>query len=67
MSVFSKPCLKWNISKFIHVDAVAEYAIALLLATSRRIPEGLEAATNGEWSTWKIMWMCGPSTLINQF
>ena len=33
--------------------------MSLLLAATRRIPEGIEAAKNGEWSTWKIMWMCG--------
>lgn len=42
-------------------DAVAEYAIAVLLALARRIPEGIQAARSGEWSTWKIMWMCGKS------
>ncbi len=53
--------MKLNENCFGCILTHAEYAIALLLATSRRIPEGLEAATNGEWSTWKIMWMCGPS------
>lgn len=46
---------------FSNIDAVAEYALASLLAVSRRIPEGIEAAKNGEWSTWQIMWMCGKS------
>jgi lactate dehydrogenase-like 2-hydroxyacid dehydrogenase len=39
--------------------------MTLLLTASRRIPEGLEAAKNGEWSTWKIMWMCGPGIIFN--
>lgn len=40
-------------------DATAELTIALLLATSRRIPEGIRAVKSGEWGTWKPMWLCG--------
>jgi lactate dehydrogenase-like 2-hydroxyacid dehydrogenase len=40
-------------------DATAEFAVALLLTTIRRIPEAIIAAKSGEWSSWKISWMCG--------
>ncbi|XP_029918647.1 glyoxylate reductase/hydroxypyruvate reductase [Myripristis murdjan] len=40
-------------------DATAELTVALLLATSRRIPEGVEEVKNGGWSTWKPLWLCG--------
>lgn len=41
--------------------ATAEFAVALLLNATRRLSEGLEAAKNGEWTTWQIMWLCGRS------
>uniref|UniRef100_A0A3Q3LJE6 Glyoxylate reductase/hydroxypyruvate reductase n=1 Tax=Mastacembelus armatus TaxID=205130 RepID=A0A3Q3LJE6_9TELE len=40
-------------------DATAELTVALLLATARRIPEGLEEVKNGGWSSWKPFWLCG--------
>ena len=40
-------------------DATAELTLGLLLNTTRRINEAVPAAKNGEWSTWKILWMCG--------
>ncbi|XP_005999961.3 glyoxylate reductase/hydroxypyruvate reductase isoform X2 [Latimeria chalumnae] len=40
-------------------DATAELTVALLLATSRRIPEAVGEVKNGGWSTWKPLWMCG--------
>uniref|UniRef100_UPI003AAE6701 glyoxylate reductase/hydroxypyruvate reductase n=1 Tax=Centroberyx gerrardi TaxID=166262 RepID=UPI003AAE6701 len=40
-------------------DATAELTVALLLATARRIPEGVEEVKNGGWSTWKPLWLCG--------
>ncbi|CAL9706728.1 unnamed protein product [Knipowitschia caucasica] len=40
-------------------DATAELTVALLLATARRLPEGVEEAKNGGWSTWKPLWLCG--------
>jgi lactate dehydrogenase-like 2-hydroxyacid dehydrogenase len=40
-------------------DATAEYTIGLLLNVTRRISEAIEAAKKGEWSDWRIMWMCG--------
>lgn len=41
-------------------DATAELAIALLLATSRRLVEASEEARTGGWSAWSPFWMCGP-------
>ncbi|XP_028314635.1 glyoxylate reductase/hydroxypyruvate reductase [Gouania willdenowi] len=40
-------------------DATAELTLALLLATARRIPEGVEEVKNGGWSSWKPLWLCG--------
>uniref|UniRef100_A0A8C3A4J8 Glyoxylate reductase/hydroxypyruvate reductase n=2 Tax=Cyclopterus lumpus TaxID=8103 RepID=A0A8C3A4J8_CYCLU len=40
-------------------DATAELTVALLLATARRLPEGLEEVKNGGWSSWKPLWLCG--------
>ncbi|XP_028272096.1 glyoxylate reductase/hydroxypyruvate reductase [Parambassis ranga] len=40
-------------------DATAELTVALLLATARRLPEGVEEVKNGGWSSWKPLWMCG--------
>ncbi|XP_066505065.1 glyoxylate reductase/hydroxypyruvate reductase [Hoplias malabaricus] len=40
-------------------DATAELTVALLLATARRIPEGIQEVKNGGWSTWKPLWLCG--------
>ncbi|XP_059377701.1 glyoxylate reductase/hydroxypyruvate reductase-like [Carassius carassius] len=40
-------------------DATAELTVALLLATCRRLPEGVEEVKNGGWSTWKPLWLCG--------
>ncbi|CAF1336673.1 unnamed protein product [Rotaria sp. Silwood1] len=46
-------------------DTTADLAIALLLATSRRIAEAMRAVRNGEWGTsCNAMWMCG-KPLIN--
>ncbi|XP_013061809.2 glyoxylate reductase/hydroxypyruvate reductase-like isoform X1 [Biomphalaria glabrata] len=43
----------------ILTSATAELTVTLLLATSRRIKEGVKAVENGEWGTWKPMWLCG--------
>lgn len=40
-------------------DTTADFAIALLLATARRIPESIDAVRRGEWTTWKPEWMAG--------
>ncbi|XP_077975480.1 glyoxylate reductase/hydroxypyruvate reductase-like isoform X2 [Styela clava] len=43
--------------------ATAEFTLALLLATSRRIVEATREAQSGGWGTWKPTWLCGPSLL----
>ncbi|GIV78130.1 D-glycerate dehydrogenase [Litorilinea aerophila] len=40
-------------------ETTADLAVALLLATARRIPEAIDAIRRGEWTTWKPMWMAG--------
>lgn len=40
-------------------DTTADLAVALLMATARRIPEAVEAVKQGEWTTWKPEWMAG--------
>lgn len=40
-------------------DATAELTVALLLATARRLPEGIEEVKSGGWSSWKPLWLCG--------
>lgn len=42
-------------------SATAELTVALLLATSRRLLESSEEASNGGWQAWSPFWMCGPS------
>lgn len=41
-------------------DTTADLAVALLLATARRLPEAVEAVKSGAWTTWKPQWMTGP-------
>lgn len=41
-------------------DTTADLAVALLLATARRLVEGAEAVKAGQWSTWKPEWLTGP-------
>ncbi|XP_035619121.1 glyoxylate reductase/hydroxypyruvate reductase-like isoform X1 [Oncorhynchus keta] len=43
----------------VPTDATAELTVALLLATARRLPEGMVEVINGGWSTWKPLWLCG--------
>ncbi|XP_030636833.1 glyoxylate reductase/hydroxypyruvate reductase [Chanos chanos] len=40
-------------------DATAELTVALLLATARRLPEGIQEVKSGGWSSWKPLWLCG--------
>ncbi|XP_069387607.1 glyoxylate reductase/hydroxypyruvate reductase-like [Paralichthys olivaceus] len=40
-------------------DATAELTVALLLATARRLPEGMEEVKNGGWSSSDPLWLCG--------
>ncbi|KAK7575930.1 hypothetical protein V9T40_012216 [Parthenolecanium corni] len=44
-------------------EAVAEFAVALLLATSRRFNESYKIIHNNEWKpeSWTPMFLCGPS------
>ncbi|KAI0240968.1 Glyoxylate reductase/hydroxypyruvate reductase [Lamellibrachia satsuma] len=60
-------CKKRNIvvgyTPEVLTDATAELAVALLLATSRRIVEGASAVKNGQWGSWSPSWMCGPGLL----
>ncbi|KAL1498369.1 hypothetical protein ABEB36_009179 [Hypothenemus hampei] len=44
----------------ILTDATAELAVALLLATSRRLLEANEEARIGGWQAWSPFWLCGP-------
>ncbi|XP_030025322.1 glyoxylate reductase/hydroxypyruvate reductase isoform X2 [Manduca sexta] len=41
-------------------DATAELTLALLLATSRRLPEAIHEARTGGWVSWAPTWMTGP-------
>ena len=40
-------------------ETTAELAVALLLATARRLTEATEAVKSGAWSAWKPEWMTG--------
>lgn len=40
-------------------DATADLTFALLLATSRRIVEAVQAVKEGSWGPWQPLWMCG--------
>ncbi|KAL5014074.1 hypothetical protein ScPMuIL_008344 [Solemya velum] len=40
-------------------DSAADLTVALLLMTTRRLVEGLEAVRAGEWGPWKPAWICG--------
>ncbi|XP_071087463.1 glyoxylate reductase/hydroxypyruvate reductase-like [Haliotis cracherodii] len=57
-------CRKRNISvgftAGVLTSATAELTVTLLLATSRRLREGIRAVENGTWGTWKPLWLCGP-------
>ncbi|KAJ2940414.1 hypothetical protein O0L34_g94 [Tuta absoluta] len=41
-------------------DATAELTMALLLTTSRRLPEAQHEAKTGGWVSWAPTWMTGP-------
>ncbi|CAF4878612.1 unnamed protein product [Pieris macdunnoughi] len=41
-------------------DATAELTLALLLCTSRRLPEAMHEARTGGWVSWAPTWMTGP-------
>ncbi len=40
-------------------ETTAELAMALLLATSRRLPEAINAVKDGSWGAWQPEWMTG--------
>ena len=40
-------------------DATADLALALLLATARRLPEGIAAVHAGTWGPWRPSWLLG--------
>jgi glyoxylate reductase len=40
-------------------DATADVAFALILAAARRLPEGMAAVRNGEWTSWGPEWLLG--------
>ncbi len=40
-------------------ETTADLALALLLATARRIPEAVASVHNGTWGAWKAEWMTG--------
>lgn len=44
-------------------DSAAELSIALILITTRRIAEGLEAIKAGEVNSWKPMWLLGHTVM----
>ncbi|KAI1727203.1 d-isomer specific 2-hydroxyacid dehydrogenase, NAD binding domain-containing protein [Ditylenchus destructor] len=44
-------------------EATAELGVALLLATARRIPEAVQSAKTGGWTTWTPYYMCGKALL----
>ncbi|CAN7993316.1 unnamed protein product [Ixodes hexagonus] len=59
-------CRKRNVhvgnTPHVQDDAVAEFAVGLTLAASRRMFEGSRAIFAGDWTTekWDICWMLGP-------
>ncbi|ESO88814.1 hypothetical protein LOTGIDRAFT_234402 [Lottia gigantea] len=44
-------------------DSAAELTVALLLLTTRRCLEGIEAVEKGEWGKWKPMWILGTESV----
>ncbi|GAB1601108.1 glyoxylate reductase/hydroxypyruvate reductase-like [Argonauta hians] len=56
-------CAKRNIrignTPDVLTKATAELALTLLLTVSRNVVKAIQAVKNGEWSSWKPMWLCG--------
>lgn len=40
-------------------ETTADLALALILATARRLPEAMAAVKEGSWGTWHPFWMTG--------
>jgi glyoxylate reductase len=40
-------------------ETTADLAFALILATARRLPDGIAAVRAGEWKTWEPDWLLG--------
>lgn len=40
-------------------ETTADLTVTLLLATARRIGEGMTAVRDGSWGVWEPLWMCG--------
>jgi glyoxylate/hydroxypyruvate reductase len=51
--------IKIGFTPEVLTDTVADLAIGVALAACRRFKEANAAVTNGEWGTWKPLWMCG--------
>lgn len=51
--------IKVGFTPEVLTDTVADLAIGVTLAACRRFKEANAAVTNGEWGTWKPLWMCG--------
>ena len=41
-------------------ETTADLTWALMMAAARRLVEAAEAVKDGQWTTWKPMWMTGP-------
>lgn len=44
-------------------DSAADLTVALVLMTTRRLVEGVDAVRQGQWSQWKPMWLCGSNMM----
>eukprot|EP01113_Clastostelium_recurvatum_P041335 TRINITY_DN6550_c0_g1_i1.p1 TRINITY_DN6550_c0_g1~~TRINITY_DN6550_c0_g1_i1.p1 ORF type:complete len:214 (-),score=50.86 TRINITY_DN6550_c0_g1_i1:50-691(-) len=40
-------------------ETTADLALALILATARRITEAAASVHSGEWGSWRPLWLCG--------
>lgn len=60
VSEIKKRGIKISYTPDVLTDATAELAVALLLATSRRLLEASKEALTGGWQAWSPFWMCGP-------
>lgn len=59
-------CRKRNIlitTTPVLTEATAETTLALLLTVARHIPEAINDAKSGRWSSWSPLYMCGKGLL----